>query len=207
MLLNPACTIQLEYIRRAGAASFIIIEIRPHYCEIAADRNRPAKEVLGSAIGGEQLLLLAPACPIPPEYISRAGVGFIAITPKCPHDCVIPADRNRGAKVVVRSAVRGEKLGLLSPVITITTPEYISRAGVASIVIIVPRPHDCIIAADRDRDAKPVVGCAIRGGKLGLLAPACPIPLEYISRPIATCDGIIAADRDRVAKGLNRTRR
>ena len=50
--------------------------------------------------------------------------------------------------------------------------KYICRAGVGPFIIIVMGPCDGIITADGNGRAKVVVGCAVRGEKLGLLVPA-----------------------------------
>lgn len=142
----------------------------------------------------------------PHKNISRAGVN-VPDVPR-PRDGEIAAYRNRIAKPVFGSTIRGEQLSLLAPAILIL-PKYISRAGVAVLVVIAMRPYNCIIAAYRNRRAKKVYGITVRGGELLLLAPTFTVSLEYISRAgvasfvviaIRPYDCIIATYRNRPAK-------
>src|SRR4030042_1769274 len=62
------------------------------------------------------------------------------------------------------------------------TPEYVQRAGIVPVIIIVRSTNNDIAAVDRDSLAEEIVLAPIRGGQFGLLLPALTFALEYIRR-------------------------
>ena len=208
LLLAPDCARTDEDICRALIAVCPdIIIMHTDDRRVAGDRNADAELVGFRAVGGSELLLLAPDCARTDEDIRRALIEVCHdIIPKRADDCRVAGDRNAKAELVLCRAVGGSELLLLVPN-RARTDEDICRALIEVCPDIIQiRADDRRVAGDRNAVAEKVTCRAVGGSELLLLAPSCARTDEDICRAlIPVCPDIIQirADDRRVAGDRN----
>ena len=202
----------LTLVRAEGVA------IRAHHHGVAAERDRVAELIIGSAVAGGELPVLRP------YSLARAGAGedvgrtltriradVVAISA---HYQQVAAERDGPAEVITNRAVVGVEFLLLRPERGAAGEDVGRTLTQHRTEVAKHSAHHQRVAAERDGVAEEITSRAVAGGEFLLERPTCPAARENAGRALIRCqadvvvrnahDHGVAAQRDRSAEGVRR---
>ena len=189
--MGPRSTAAHKHVR--GSLVGIRIDglaVGPDHRRVSAHRNGKAELIVRRAIGGSQLLLLAPRRPALHKHVRGSLLGILVVSPDHRR---VPAYRYGVTEIVGRRAVGSSQLLLLGPYSG--APHKHVRGSLLEMVLVSPNHRR--VSAYRNGVAETVALRAIGGSQLLLLGPHSTAAHKHV-RGSLSVTLVISPDHHRV---------